>query len=359
MRLEEGALALFPVPSLLSFPAAGVDISESGVKCVFLRHHAGGSRLLVHAEIPLPRGTIHAGDIEAPDKLVEVLRTLRLRYGIRYANTALSERKAYLYQAIVPFGTNDIHSAIEAELETHVPLPPREVVFDYEPIKAVEGGLVIAVTAYAKRIVQEYEEVFTAAGVTLRGLEIESHAIARAVASSKDDTAMIIDFGRRSTRATIVERGIVAFTSTFDVGGETFTAAIMRLLNADEAEAEKIKNERGFLMNDANADVVEALLSAVSVLKEEIGQQLNFWNSSGEEIPRDPVSKIIICGGSAKLKGFPEYLERALGLPVLYANVWKGAFSLDDYVPVMPFSQSLGYATAIGLAKRGSPNAPW
>jgi type IV pilus assembly protein PilM len=170
---------------------------------------------------------------------------------------------------------------------------------------------------------------------------------------------MIIDFGKRSTRATIVERGVVSFTSTLDVGGETFTAAIMKAFSADEAQAEKIKDEKGFLMRDQNGEVVEALMSGVSVLREEIAQQLAFWNAPSEGVQHEPVSKIIICGGSAKLKGFPEYLEAALGLPVLFANAWEGAFSLDEYVPPMPFSQSLGFATAIGLAKRGSPYEPW
>jgi type IV pilus assembly protein PilM len=217
------------------------------------------------------------------------------------------------------------------------------------------------VTAYARRIVESYERIFKSAGITLRALEVESHAIARAALSgaARTGSAMILDFGKRSTRLAIAEEGVVSFTATLDVGGDTFTAAIMKFFNVDEAEAEKIKNEKGFLMSDTNAEVVEALLSGVSVLREEILQHLTFWNSGAEGVPREPVSRIVICGGSAKLKGFPEYLEGVLGLPVLYADVWDGAFSLDTYVPPMPFSQSLAYATAIGLGKRGSPNTPW
>ncbi|MDO8523793.1 MAG: type IV pilus assembly protein PilM [bacterium] len=362
MRLEDSVLSVFPPPSFVAMPAAGIDISQGSVKCVVLRQRGMVSELASYLEIPVPEGAIVNGDIEVPERIVEILRSIRLRLGVHYANASLSERKSYLYQAIVPGRAKDLRSAVESDLEAHVPLPPGEVLFDFEPIRETGEGTAVSVTAYARRIVEGYMRMFKSAGIMLRMLEAESQSLVRATLSEADASApvMIVDFGKHTTRIAIAENGVVAFTATLDVGGDSLTAAVMKLFSVPEPEAEKIKNERGFLMNKENKDLIEALMTTVSVVKDEVAKHLSYWNNpAADDPPRKNVEKIIVCGGNANLRGFPEYLEGAVGLPVSVANVWVRAFSLDAYVPPMPFSESLEYATAIGLAERGSPNMPW
>lgn len=365
MSLRETVLSVFPPPVILSMPAAGVDISQGSVKCVFLSEGHSGIELQSYTETPLAPGIVIEGDIMSRDKIIEVLRSYRLRFGIKYANACMPERKAYLYQTILPGNPTDIREmrkAVEFDFEAHVPLPPNEAVFDFEPIRKVESGLVVGVTAYAKRMVNEYASVFNSAGITLRALEVESQALARAVLGAHDaaHAVMIIDFGKNTTRIAIADGGVVSFTATLDVGGGALTSAVMKQFNVSESDAEKIKNERGFLMNAGNKNLVETLMTTTSVLKDEAAKQLAYWNSTlADGLPRRAVEKVVVCGGNANLRGFPEYLEGFLNVPVVVANVWGNAFSLDEYIPSMPFQQSLEYATAIGLAIRGSLKHQW
>jgi Tfp pilus assembly PilM family ATPase len=138
------------------------------------------------------------------------------------------------------------------------------------------------------------------------------------------------------------------------------TQAVMKRMNVPEPEAEQIKNERGFLMSPSNKDLVEALMSTVSVVKDEIVKHVSYWNNpASDDVPRKQIERAVICGGNANLRGFPEYLEGFLNVPVSIANVWSNAFSFDTYVPPMQFSDSLEYATAIGLSLRGVPSKQW
>lgn len=353
---------MFPVPPPLAIPTAGIDISTGSVKCALLGESVAGTVLKTYCETNLPEGVIVGGDIEQKDTIVEILRSLRLRNGIRHVHACLPEKKAYLYQVLVPGdGGGSLRAGVEFDLETHVPLPPSETVFDFEAVRRVESGVVVSVTAYAKRIVNDYQEVFERAGITLRSLEVESQSLARSIIGpeEKNGVMMLIDFGRRTTRIAIAENGSVAFTATVDIGGETLTSAVMKHFNVKEDEAEKIKNDKGFLMNKENKNLVEALMTTVSVVKDEVVSHITYWNSPHDDLPRKPIEKIIICGGNANLRGFPEYLEGAVGVPVSVANVWINAFSLDRYVPPMHFTDSLEYATAIGLALRGKADAIW
>ena len=350
------------VPSSLALPAAGIDISAGSVKCMqFTREH-GHIAVGAYTQVPLQEGVFVDGDIEKEDVIVEVLRTLRLKHRVRYAVASLSERKSYLYQILATPEQKNLQEAVEFDLEAHVPLPPAETLFDFEVVRRTPQGTVLAVTAFARRVIETYERVFTAAGITLRGLEIESHALVRAALSEQDRArvVMIVDMGKRSTRIAVSDHGAVSYTATVDFGGDMLTQALMKRFNLEVAQAEEMKNARGFLLGADNKDVVEAVASSISVLRDELVRHVAFWNSpSSIDVSRDPVARVVIAGGNANMTGLAEYLSGALFIPVVVADVWQNIFSLDQYIPTMPKNESLEFAPAIGLAKKYALNPLW
>jgi type IV pilus assembly protein PilM len=312
--------------------------------------------------MPLSEGVVIDGDIEKEEAVVDVLRTLRHKHRVRYAVASLSERKAYLYQIVVPNDQKDLRGAVEFDLEAHVPLPPHETLFDYEVVRHTSAGTIVAVTAFAKRLIDTYERVFAASGVTLRGLEVESHALVRAALSEKDASrvVMIVDMGKRSTRIAVSDHGAVSYTATVDFGGDMLTQALQKRFTLEVGPAEEMKNARGFLFGEGNTDVVEAVASSISVLRDELVRHLSYWNNpSPDDVPREPVERLVVVGGNANMLGLPEYLSGALYLPVVVADVWQNVFSLDEYIPSMPMNESLEYAPAIGLAKKYALNPLW
>jgi type IV pilus assembly protein PilM len=362
MKSPIGTRVALSVPSTLAFPAAGIDISSGSIKSMQFSNAHG--RLVVgnYTQVPLQEGVFVDGDIEKEDIIVDVLRTLRLKQRVRYAVASLSERKAYMYQIIVPTDQKDLTEAVEFDLEAHVPLPPSETLFDYEVVRSVQGGTVVAVAAFAKRVVETYERVFAAAGIVLRGLEIESHAMVRAALTEKDrqQVVMIVDMGKRSTRIAVADHGAVSYTATVDFGGDMLTTALIKRFNIETAAAEEMKNARGFLLSTENKDVVEAVASSISILRDELVRHVTYWNNPApDDVPRDPIGRVVIAGGNANMRGLSEYLSGALYLPVVVADVWQNIFSLDEYIPTMAMNESLEYAPAIGLAKKYALNSPW
>ena len=361
MSFVESIQRAFPAPPYLAMSGAGIDISAGSVKLVVLSMKGGTPELTAYQKIDLADGVIVNGDIEKPEAIIETLRALRLRERVHFTHASLLERKSYLYQTLVPKVEKDLRAAVEFSLEEEVPIPPSETVFDYEVVREVEGGTIVAVTAYAKRIVESYRDVFKKAGIVLRSLEVESQATARAVLNEEDRecTVMLVDFGKETTRIAVLDRGAVSFTATVDVGGDSLTSAIMKHLGISEEEAEKVKNDKGFLEGEENQELFSALMSTVSVFRDELKKHVVYWNTPNKEISRKPLDKIIIVGGNSNMKGLPEYLSRSLELPVIIGNVWGNAFSLDEYVPSMAFNESLQYATAVGLAIRSHYKKPW
>ncbi|MEX1120222.1 MAG: type IV pilus assembly protein PilM [Candidatus Paceibacterota bacterium] len=352
--LEERFFSSFPPPGLLDIKATGVDISDSSIKILGLKQTGKGKVPDFFEERKIAPGIVREGGIEDAQSLATILTALRRKHAMNFVRVALPEEKAYLFQTSVPktSDTDQLYTSIEFKLEEHVPIPPSESVFDYDIIQEKNNMIDVSVTVFPKSVIENYQKVFTSAGLTPVSFTLEGQAIANAVVSKKDtNTYMIVDFGRTRSGIAIVRNGIVSFSSTVDVGGDELTEAIMKYFKVDEVEAQKIKNEKGFINNKENEELYTSLMSTLSALKDEINRHFMYWNEKdSNQNKENKIQKIILCGGNASLVGLPEFLSAGIKAPVEKAQVWQNAFSYDDYIPEIPYEVSLSYATVVGLA---------
>jgi Tfp pilus assembly PilM family ATPase len=163
--------------------------------------------------------------------------------------------------------------------------------------------------------------------------------------------ALIVDFGKTRTGIGIVYKGTLLYTSTVDIGGAQLSQVLRKTLgDKPEAELTRIKNSEGLVRGADSSAVREALIPTVSVIRDEIVTRMQYWHLRSGNQEERRITSVILCGGSANLKGFPEYMTETLGIPTVRGNVWENAFSLEDSVPPIDRRHSFGYAAAIGLA---------
>lgn len=353
----ENVYRLFPPPRFLSMPAVGVDISDSGIKFLEFGTKRGKRLVSRFGSLPLPEGAVKRGEIVDAGALARVLKTLRDEHRVNFVRVALPEEKAFLFQSPVPALGRDqeIRDAIEFKLEENVPISARDAVFDYEVLPGNKGGETreASVVVYPRAVIESYSEAVRSAGLLPLSFAVEAQAIADAVIPGGDrGTYIVVDFGRARTGLSIVSCGVLHFTSTLDVEGESLTAIIQTHRGVDEAQAVEIKNTEGILERGSNPELHAALFSTVQSLAGEIERYYRFWLSKeGQGEPHaHQVDKVILSGGNANLAGLPEFLSAQLSLPVEVGNVWANAFSLEEIIPPIDRKLSLGYATAVGLA---------
>ena len=142
------------------------------------------------------------------------------------------------------------------------------------------------------------------------------------------------------------------YTSTIDIGGNELSKTLRKILGTDVSEGDLtiLKNTQGLNRSLESADVSDALLSTVSIVKDELLARMQYWHMRTGDMEDKRIRSIYLCGGSSNLKGLPTYLSETLGVKCARGNVWQNAFSLEDTVPPIDKNHSLGYATAIGLA---------
>ncbi len=343
----------FPPPAFLMAPSYGLDISDQSLKFVQLIPTRDGIQVVRYGERKIPPGVIESGKIKNLPRLQEILLSLR-KEGIRFVRVSLPEEQVYLFpMRLEKAGLKNMREGIELALEEHVPMPAKEAIFDYDLVHEDDRSLEVEVAAASSTTIENYISVFRNCFISVQSLELEAQAIARAVIKKGDrNTYLIVDFGQTRTGIFIASRGVVVFTSTLDIGGVSLNAAIAKSFGVNPEEAERLKMEYGLRRNAPNKEIFPVLLNSVSVLRDEIVKHFLYWNTHQDEEgkTREPVKKIIFCGGDANLIGLSDYISQSMKMPVELANVWTNISPTDKHVPEISMRESLGFATAIGLA---------
>ena len=340
-------------PRYLSMPAAGIDVSASAVKVVAFRDTRHGLELAAYAEEPLPAGAIQAGEIADRAPLVTVLKTLASRHGIRFAHITLPESRGYLFEADST-GKDPASWRIDIErhLDEYVPLPVGEVVYDAVPLATRDSTTHLVGVGYARRVVDSSLAAFEEAGISVKSVEGEMFALPRALRPRGDqETVLVIDIGKTTTKLLIASCRLPRFATTLDVGGHELTLAVQKHFNVSEEEAKRVKAEQGLHAGADNEEFVQAMLSTVSVIREEIVRRFEYWQSRRDPF-HEPVTRALLVGGNATVRGLPEYLGSALGIPIELGDVLTNLAPRDRWLPPLDYTESLAYGTAIGLALR-------
>lgn len=352
---------LIPPPSYITLPSVGVDISDTSMKYVTflpsLRHKK--TRVLsAWGDIDIPAGSLNRGDVINQKQLADTLKEFKERTGADFIRVSLPEERAYIFETELKSNVpkKEIQSLLEFRLEENVPIPARDTIFDYEilpPESGKEHTLKVVVAAYQRDTIMNYYEACQAADLTPISFEVEAQAMARSVIpTNSPDTTMLIDFGKTRTGVGIIKGGVLLYTSTIDIGGGVLSQVLRKVLgDVAESELSHIKNTSGLIRGVEDTRIYDSLIPTISVIKDEIAICMQYWHGKEENrFGARRIKKIIFCGGSANLKGLPEYMSEAIGVPCMRGNVWENAFRSDIFIPPIQKNYSYGYATAIGLA---------
>lgn len=355
---------VFPPPTYLTMPSIGVDISDTSLKYVSFEptSRPGAMRDLKQwGDITIPNGVVQRGQVNDPMQLVAVLKEFKAETKADFIRVSLPEEKAYLFETEIKRNVplKEVRGLLEFRLEENVPISSKDVLFDYTLLPGGEEERVaqVAVSAYAKETVQKYYDACIEADLKPLSFEVEAQAMARSVIPADISGAvMLVDFGKTRTGIGIVYNDILLYTSTIDIGGDQLSQALRKVLGNDVTESDltKLKNTEGLIRGVDSSQVYDTLLSTVSVVKDELAVRMQYWHLRNGSSEDRRISSVIVCGGSANLKGLPAYLTESLGVACIRGNVWENTFSLDDTVPPIDRRHSFGYATAIGLALKNS-----
>jgi type IV pilus assembly protein PilM len=345
----------------------GIDISESSVKLMQLAKHKDGFLPSAYSHVHLPNSLIANHIITDPDKLASyIARAVHTAKYVdtRYVVASVPEAKSFVRVLKMPkMPESEIEGAIPWELEQDIPVPIDQVYFDWRLVKEEDDSNQVLVMATPKDYVDNLVQALKIAKLKPVALELEPLATARALIGPDDanQAVLIMDISTTaSSLAVISGSGVLEYTSSVPVGGNHMTDAIAKNLGINQKEAEKMKVENGLMADSKKANVRQAMLPILDALLEEVRNVIKFHEDHSVLSPS--VNKVVLCGGGANLKGLLEYITArtnvGAGRPIdriVLGSPWINIGDAETIGKIALSSEdSLSYATAIGLALRGT-----
>ncbi len=373
--------------------AVGLEVGTSALKVVELRP-GNPPNLVAMAVRPMPPGLIQEDQVVDAHGLAEELKALLDEAGIRkrFTVVAVSNRQAITRNIHVPKMTmQELDEAIKWEAERYIPFPIDEVVLDYyvldNPEDIEEGGQLEVVIAAARldQVTQQVEYL-KQAGLEPLVVDVKPFTLLRSLKGSllgehltkttlsgtsyteANEIGVVLEIAASNTTITLVRGERVLMNRNIGVSGDDFTAAIQRSFGLDFDSAEDVKldygtatipteDEEELLNFDAKREqfspsrVYESLRPVLVDLTTEIRRSLEFFRVQTGDAN---ISRMVVTGGGAKLRGLPEAIGDALGFRVELGDPWL-TIHFDESRFDAQFLQKVGpeFAVPLGLALRG------
>lgn len=338
--------------------AFGLDLSGTSIKLLQLSHSGKSVSVKGYTDTALPKGLMISDAITDGKTFSYLIKQAMEKpqfgqFDTNYVVASLPESKSFVRVIQIPvMGDLEAESAIPFEAESFIPLPIDQVYLDWQKLSTVGDKMNILIIASPREFVDKYIGYLEQAGLRVMALEVESQSCFRALtAKNNNETSLIVDLDAFRSSLIMVEEGCLQFTSSVPIAGNSFSESIATALGISSAKAEEIKKKVGIANTVAYPNIKTALLPILNNLSGEIKSILKFHAEHSDK----QVSRIVLAGGSAKLKNLAEFLSPQLAefsnLKVELANPWQNLPVLQN--PPLNAYDSLSFVTAIGLAMRG------
>jgi type IV pilus assembly protein PilM len=262
--------------------------------------------------------------------------------------------------SVPPVPEKQLGEVVAIEARKYIPVPLNEVLLDWSIIpkeesyvtdedatKTEKSGFDVLVVAIHNEYINNYQAIMTGSGLQPSFYEIEIFSAIRAVVDQGLATNMIIDFGARSTKLYIIERGILRASHIINKGSQDITLALSKALSIPVAEAETMKRSYGLKGGPEYKELSEIITVNLDyIFYESNAALLNYQKKYQKN-----VGKVILVGGGVLLKGFTDLAKISFQTGVQYADPFgkleTPAFLAEEFASAGP-----EFAVAIGAALR-------
>lgn len=345
-----------------------VDLGTYAIKCVWIKQEGGSLQLKTWAYIPYklkPDATPEEKKAEA----IKELKAFLIQKGVKVqeAATSLSGNSVIVRYVKFPQLTKaELNATLATEAEPFIPFDINEVQLGFHILaQIVEEGqkkMETVLVAAKKDLVMQRLEILQGAGLNPTIIDVDSFALENVYEKVRDPkleagATLYLNIGHMVTNLSIIELGVTRVVRDIFISGNTLTKSIMKATQSDYAKAEELKKQHGVIVDPAEKEkalqegqrealaVSQAVATVAKDLVSEVHRSVDFFLSQG---PERSIGRIVLMGGTARLKNLAKHLSLELKVPV---NVLD-PFSFLPQSAEIPAELAPAFSVAVGLALR-------
>lgn len=335
----------------------GLDIGSSAIRLVELSGDGPTRTLKRYAYVNLV-GNISISDAPADNqKLLEVIKDLISKSGVRTKNVALGLPTQKVFTTVFEqekAQRKELENSIKYQADSIIPTPLNESTIDWEVIgdsPKDSSKIEILLSSVNNQYLEGLLNMMESINLNVIAFEPDTLAISRSLINPTDkSTQLILDFGNLSTDIVVCANGFIYLSRSIPMGVQSMAVAISKGLNVDLNEASQLLFKFGLEKDKMQGKLISALEYSLETLYGEINKSIKYYQS---RYPNSPISKIIITGGITSVPEFSVDLAKKLGLNVELGNAWRNVL-YDKSKTNELMSLSNKFAVAVGLAERSN-----
>lgn len=345
----------------------GVDVGTASIKMVELKYDNGKILLSNYGSVVIRDVAMEA---YAGPSVHRAIATLLERMDVKGGRVYVSLPGSNGLIALLEFPEMDekeLEQAIRFEAHKYIPADMEDVALSWEVVRKSENAKKnllekrektegignatankqeVLLVGALKNDVNLLSSRFQKANHDIHAIEIESFSLVRSLASEIREEVLIVDMGHSICNFILARDGVIRISRNIDIGGKSITETIADSMKVSLSRAESIKRGGKNLFQEKGLSLT---FSSLEVVLKEVSRIVSSYEKkhSGKK-----VSRIILSGGSASMKGIGEFFEKRTGIRTEVGDPWK-KIVYDQALE--PFIEEMGasFAVAIGLAMRG------
>ncbi|MCC7201122.1 MAG: type IV pilus assembly protein PilM [Nitrospirae bacterium] len=344
--------------------AIGIDIGSSSIKVIQLTESEGRYTLNKFGIAALAPEIIVDGTVMDSVRCIETLQNLIKEQDItiKDAVISVSGNSVIVKRVTLPqMSEDELAESIKWEAEQYIPFDINEVNMDFQILNTFTGAdgkqqMNVLLAAVKKDKLTDYSSLIIEAGLTPVIVDIDSFAIENMYNANYDinenETVALINIGAGITNINILQGSMFAFTRDISIGGNRYTESIQKDLGLSFDDAEKIK--KGETAEGPDTSDIDSIIENVSTeITSEITRSFGYFKAT---MGSENINKVLLSGGSSKIRNLNSFLQERLELPVEFINPFRmidipPSFDSDYINSIAPLA-----AVAVGLGLRRLDN---
>ncbi len=337
----------------------GVDIGSHAIKVCQLKQARKGHSIVALGSVVLPEGAVDDGTLYdakiVGDSISTLFKNLKIKnkkIGFSISGYSVIVKKVNL--AVMDDAALEEH--IMEEAEQYIPFDIEDVYLDYQDLKNYSGDgdrTDVMLVAAKKEIVDDYLDMIRELNLDPVIVDVDGFALENTYEYNHQKTGNValVDIGASKMNINILSNGISVAARDIIVGSRQITEQIQNIFDIEFEDAEALK--LGYMAaEDRQQEIGQIFTATCTQWVLEIKKAIDLYHSNH---PDQPLTKLFLSGGGAKVNGLTDFLAKETGLSVELFNPFANMTSkkrkidpnyLDSIAPEM--------AIATGIALRSS-----
>ncbi len=303
----------------------GLDIGSSSIKLVQIKEHRGRYILQKFGVKELEPEVIVDGTVMDEGRVVSAIKELLTEHNVKLKQAAISiSGHAVIVKKISlpPMPDEELDGQVKLSAEQYIPFDINEVNLDFHVLPPNESAdeqeeMSIVLVAAKKDKVNELTELVKAAGLIPIVMDVDAFAVENMYGvtspASQDDTTTLVNIGASVMNVNIVRGGVSLFTRDIPLGGNRYSEAVQREMGVSFEEAEQLKKSD----RDDDHTLAAVMESVNAEVASEIARTIDYFKTTSSE---SEITKVLLCGGGAKVRGLAQQLRDRMHVDVEIAN---------------------------------------